>query len=107
MSTKMEKKERLRQLFREAYKARENAATEGQWRTGLMARIRNEAQDAASPSYVIDFEHLVWKLFPASLAMSVGLAVMLGWLYLTTEYNGLQLFVYYMETLPLRQIFGA
>jgi hypothetical protein len=107
MKTKTSKQERLRQFLRDAYMAKEKLEVNEIWRAKLMECLRSVGHEASKPSYAIDFERLVWRLFPASFATSIGLAALLGWLHVTMEYNSLQLYVYYMETLTIKQIFGV
>ena len=107
MKAKKHAQERLRELLQDAYRARAGFDVSENWQERLMARVREIAPAAMEPRFLPAFERLVWRLAPFTLAMSMVVMALLGRLYLTREYDGLQLLARYVEELTLKQIFGA
>jgi hypothetical protein len=66
--------ETLRKAFQEAYSAREGGTVGDNWRTQVMGRIRRIGPLKPAPGFWFAFEHLVWRLAPATCLLVFALA---------------------------------
>jgi len=99
--------QRLKTLLTEAYLARESPEIDESWQDRLMARIKEIGPIEAKPCFTAAFSQFVWRLAPFTLAMSVGLVFLLAGLYVTTQYDGLQLVTRDAEELVLKAVLGG
>ena len=108
MKTRKHVPDRLRTLLTDAYRAREGVAVdEERWQERLMVRIEEIGPLDAKPGFTAAFGRFVWRLAPFTLAMSVALVFLLAGLYVTTQYDGLQLTARDVEELTLKQALGG
>jgi len=99
--------EKLVDLMRRVYLAREDVAIDDTWQHALIERVREMGGAERKPRFLPAFERLVWKLVPVSLSLSVGMVFLLARLYTTAHYDGLQLFARYLEELALKRALGG
>lgn len=58
--------ETLRKALQDAYSAREGVTTGDSWRTRALAQIRGMGPLKPVPGFWFAFEHLLWRLAPAT-----------------------------------------
>ena len=70
--------EALRQVLRRAYQDREKVEVTDQWQEEVMRRVRNTGPIEATPSFLLMFERLVWRLAPVICLLILGLTLLLS-----------------------------
>jgi hypothetical protein len=107
MKADKEKEEKLRKLLVSAYGTRNDFEPDGGWERRVMARVTEMMLLSQKPAFFPAFEHFVWKLAPAALAICAALTALLSWRVFWAGPDGIQLLSNYFEELPLWRIFGA
>jgi hypothetical protein len=77
MRSRISESEVLKKAFRDAYFAKERAATGETWRSQVMRRVRKIGPLGPSAGFWPAFEHLMWRLVPVSCLLVVALTVLL------------------------------
>jgi hypothetical protein len=67
----------LKKVFRDAYLAKEKAATGEAWRSRVMMGVRKIGPLGPIAGFWPAFEHLVWRLVPISCVLVVAMSVLL------------------------------
>jgi len=98
--------ERLTNILRQAYHGKERFEVGTQWQNGVMAAIRQMRPIESTPSFLPTFEHLVWRLAPATSLLTLALAA-LSAIDLVVERDLFQLFLNALEDSALAHIFGV
>jgi hypothetical protein len=98
--------ETLREILRRAYLERERVEIGDRWQEEVMRRIRELSEMEASPSSLVMFEQLVWRLAPVTCLLILGLTVLLSYFDFISGYDVIQLLMDGTEELTLNQFFG-
>ncbi len=107
MKTGKHVQDRLRTLLTNAYRAKDDLEVDERWQGRLMARVEEIGPLDTAPGNTSAFDRFVWRLVPFTLAMSVALVILLAGLYVTTQYDGLQLTARDVQELTLKQVLGV
>ena len=99
--------QRLTELLRQAYRGKETIEVGTQWQSSVMAVIRQMGPVGSTPRFLPTFEHLVWRLAPATSLLTVGLGALLAAMGVVFEYDLFQLFLNAIEESTLAHIFGV
>jgi hypothetical protein len=98
---------KIRKMLSDAYWGKEDLSIDNGWQDKLMSRIREMGSVPTKALFWPAFEQLVWRIAPVTCVMVVAVTAVLVRLYITTQYNGLQLIASYVEELVIKQIFGT
>jgi hypothetical protein len=101
-----DKQEALRKILQQAYLEKENVEVGDRWQEEAMRRIRELGEIEPTPSSLLMFEQLVWRLAPLTCLLILGLAVLLSSLDFVSGYDIIQLLMDGTEELTLNQFFG-
>lgn len=77
MGSDILEQEALKKALRKAYLAKETEVSEGQWQDKVMGRVRHIGSLRHVTSFLSAFEHMVWRLAPASALLILSLTVLL------------------------------
>jgi hypothetical protein len=107
MKISRDEQEKLTQILRQAYQGKERLEVGMQWHNRAMAAIRQMGPVGSAASFLPTFEHLVWRLAPATSLLMVGLAALSVAMDVVYEYDLFQLFLNVIEDSALAHIFGV
>ncbi|HVN24001.1 MAG TPA: hypothetical protein VMT71_08510 [Syntrophorhabdales bacterium] len=99
--------EKLTGILREAYRAKERLPVGEQWQDSVMVRIRHMGTCSSAPGYLPTFEHLVWRLAPATSLLMAVLAALSFAMNALFEYDIVQLVLTAVEDSALVHLFGV
>ena len=102
-----DQRERLTNILRQAYMGKERFEVGDQWQGSVMARIRQMGPVASAPSFLPTFEHLVWRLAPATSLLTLALAALALATDFIVEYDLFQLLLNAVEDSALARLFGV
>jgi len=77
MKSRISENETLKEAFRRVHFAKGKEDAEGDWRSRVMRRIRQIGPLNAGVRFWPQFEHLVWRLVPASSLVVLALTFLL------------------------------
>ncbi|MGD8915562.1 MAG: hypothetical protein PVH35_03120 [Syntrophobacterales bacterium] len=106
MNQNKDEHEALRQILRQAYKEKEKVEVGDEWQEQVMRRIRELGEIEASPSSLVMFEQLVWRLVPVTCLLILGLTLLLSSFDFISGYDVIQLLMNSTEEITLNQFFG-
>jgi len=98
---------RLTNILRQAYLGKERFEVGDQWQSGVMAAIRQMGPVESTPRFLPTFEHLVWRLAPATSLLALGLAALSITIDFVVEYDLFQLLLNAIEDSALTHLFGV
>ncbi len=98
--------ERLTNILRQAYLGKERFEVGDQWQNSVMTRIRQMGPLASAPSFLPTFEHLFWRLAPATSLLTLALAALAIATDFIVEYDLFQLLLNAVEDSALVHLFG-
>ena len=79
MTKSKDEQEVLREILRRAYEEKEKVEVGDRWQEDVMHRIRDLSEMEVSPSSLVLFEQLVWRLVPVTCLLILGLTVLLSY----------------------------
>jgi len=106
MTQRKDEHEALTEILRRAYQEREKVEVGDQWQEGVMRRIGELAVVEAESSSLLMFEQLVWRLFPVTCLLILGLTMLLSSFDFISGYDVIQLLMNSTEEITLNQFFG-
>ena len=77
------------------------------WQGRVMTHIKEVGPIGTNPAPTAAFDRFAWRLAPFTLSMSVAMVILLAGLYVTTQYDGLQLAARDVQELALKQVLGG
>jgi hypothetical protein len=98
--------EALREILRRAYHEKQEGDVGEQWQEEVMHRIRDLGEIEGRPSFLAQFEHLVWRLVPVTCLLILGLTLLLSSVEFFSSYDLAQLLVNSTDEITLNQFFG-
>jgi hypothetical protein len=98
---------RLTNILRQAYLGKERFEVGDQWQNSVITRIREMGPVASAPCFLPTFEHLVWRLAPATSLLALGLAALSITIDFVVEYDLFQLLLNAVEDSALAYLFGV
>ena len=98
--------EALREILRRAYREKQKVDVTKQWQEEVMHRIRDLGEVEGRPSFLAQFEQLVWRLVPVTCLLILGLTLLLSSVEFFSSYDLAQLLVNHTEEITLNQFFG-
>lgn len=104
--SRMLENEVLRKALQGAYSAREEGKLGGDWQTKIMGRIRRIGPLRPGPGFWFTFEHLVWRLAPATCLLVLVLAAFIVNTDFDLAYDYLDAVRSEMEKPALVELFG-
>lgn len=107
MKTTKSEQDKFKRILRDAYFSKELSEIKEGWQHTLITQVMESKHVVQEPHFIPTLGQFVWRLAPATLALNVGLVILLALLHLTTQYNGLQLLVNNLQLLALEQVFGT
>ena len=98
----------LREILRRAYREKQEQEVDvgKQWHEEVMHRIRDLGEIEGRPSFLAQFEQLVWRLVPVTCLLILGLTLLLSSVEFFSSYDLAQLLVNSTEQITLNQFFG-
>ena len=106
MTPRKAKHEALREILRRAYREKQKVDVTKQWQEEVMHRIRDLGEVEGRPSFLAQFEQLVWRLVPVTCLLILGLTLLLSSVEFFSSYDLAQLLVNHTEEITLNQFFG-
>ncbi len=97
---------KLMGILRQAYQEKEDLPIGTQWQNSVMVRIRHMGPPGSDAAYLPTFEHLVWRLAPASSLLMIGLSALSYAMSSFFEYDLFQLFLNGVEDSAVAHLFG-
>jgi hypothetical protein len=89
--TEKHEREALLEILRQAHQEKQKVEIGNQWQQELMDRIREFGPIEMKSSFLVMFEHLVWRLVPATCVLILGLTLLLSAVNLIPGNDALQL----------------
>jgi hypothetical protein len=105
MKSLQHKHEALKKVLRKAYYEKEHVEVDEQWQLNVMPRIRGLGPIETGADFFVLFEHLLWRLTPATCFLILILVTLLFKLDFTPEYDVFTSFSYDTEEVTLAQLF--
>jgi hypothetical protein len=99
--------EKLRELLRSAYRAKETTSVPDGWQQRVMATIRASSREPAVTPSPLRFSEFAWKLAPVSSLVGAVVIVLLMAMQPAAKNNALDLIHGYVQELALRHILGV
>jgi hypothetical protein len=100
-------REKLKELLRQAYRAREHREVGTGWQKSLMARVREIGPFQPEARFLPTFERFVWRLAPVMCLLALVLiAAFVGFEFASWE-DPIHLLVNGAEESMLSRLFGA
>jgi hypothetical protein len=106
MTTSKNEHAALREILRRAYREKQKVDVTKQWQEEVMHRIRDLGEVEGRPSFLAQFEQLVWRLVPVTCLLILGLTLLLSSVEFFSSYDLAQLLVNHTEEITLNQFFG-
>ena len=107
MKTPRDELEKFTQILRQAYQGKERLEVGMQWQNRVMIAIRQIGPVGSARPFMPTFEHLVWRLAPATSLLTLVLAALSVAMNVVVEYDLFQLFLNAIEESALAHIFGV
>ena len=98
--------DRLQEILRQAYRAKEDVRVGDQWQDEVMRRVRELGPIQPTPSFVEILEQLIWRLAPAACLLILALTALLIVSDFTPEYELFQMLTNGTDEPTFAQLFG-